>query len=111
VLPLLRSVRCDLHALAVNAAHDHLILDDLASSLAMKAEYVDLCRNLIDRAPHDELRDATLPTLGSARCLLHSLGLTVPRDIIQEGLASALAGLAEQIEACRDRVDRATRDR
>jgi hypothetical protein len=81
---------------------------DLGSALAALADDIAECRDQIARVPH-ELRDAVLPKLCSAHCLLGGLSLEVTRDIVLvEELPHALGDLADKIEACRDLVDGAT---
>jgi hypothetical protein len=111
-LPRLRGAHCTLRGLSLGtAAPDWEIIADLGPTLAVLADDVAKCRDQIDRAPHGELRDAVLPKLRSAHCLLDALSLAIARDIVLvEELAPALNVLAGQLATCRDRVDRATRD-
>ena len=110
-LPLLRITHCTLSALAATVASDPAILHDLAPTLAGLADEVDLCRDLIDRAPYDELREKAAPVLRSAYVSLQGFSLLVARDtVLVEELPHALDDLADKVEACRDLVERATAD-
>jgi hypothetical protein len=83
--------------------------EDLASHLAVLAGQIDVCRDQIDRAPHGDLRDAALPKLRSAHCLLRGLSVDAARDtLLLDDLAPALDTLFGQIDACCDLVDHAT---
>jgi hypothetical protein len=111
-LPLLRSARYTLYAASVTTAHEPWLSEDLALTLERLAGDVAECRDLIDRAPHDELRAKAVLVLGSAHVSLRGFSLLVAcNQVLPEDLAAALDALAGQIEVCRDLVDRATSDR